>query len=39
MLDGVENVNIFVNSGPLIGAGTSTDELTLLRLMPFKKST
>lgn len=30
MLDGVENVNIFVNSGPLIGAGTSTDELTLL---------
>src|ERR1700730_15122772 len=30
MLDGVENVNIFVNSGPLIGAGTSTDELTIL---------
>ena len=30
LLDGVENVNIFVNSGPLIGAGTSTDELTLL---------
>jgi hypothetical protein len=30
MLDGVENINIFVNSGPLIGAGTSTDELTLL---------
>jgi len=30
MLDGVENLNIFVNSGPLIGAGTSTDELTLL---------
>ncbi len=30
MLDGVENLNIFVNSGPLIGAATSTDELTLL---------
>jgi hypothetical protein len=30
MLDGVENLNIFVNSGPLIGAGTSTDELTIL---------
>lgn len=30
MLDGVENVNVFVNSGPLIGAATSTDELTLL---------
>ena len=30
MLDGVENINIFVNSGPLIGAGTSTDELTIL---------
>src|ERR1700730_15008501 len=30
MLDGVENINIFVNSGPLIGAGTSDDELTLL---------
>src|SRR5258708_40065655 len=30
MLDGVENVNIFINGGPLIGAGTSTDELTLL---------
>jgi len=30
MLDGVENLNIFVNSGPLIGAGTGTDELTLL---------
>lgn len=30
MLDGVENVNIFVNSGPLIGAATSTDELTIL---------
>jgi len=29
MLDGVENINIFVNSGPLIGAGTSTDELTI----------
>jgi hypothetical protein len=30
MLDGVENSNIFVNSGPLIGAATSTDELTIL---------
>jgi Carboxypeptidase regulatory-like domain len=30
MLDGVENSNIFVNSGPLIGAATSTDELTVL---------
>src|SRR5665213_2253642 len=30
MLDGVENLNIWVNSGPLIGAATSTDELTLL---------
>ncbi len=30
MLDGVENLNIFVNSGPLIGSGTGTDELTLL---------
>jgi hypothetical protein len=30
MLDGVENLNIFVNSGPLIGAATSTDELTIL---------
>jgi hypothetical protein len=30
LLDGVENSNIFVNSGPLIGAATSTDELTIL---------
>jgi hypothetical protein len=30
MLDGVENSNVFVNSGPLIGAATSTDELTIL---------
>ncbi len=30
MLDGVENLNIWVNSGPLIGAATSTDELTIL---------
>jgi hypothetical protein len=30
LLDGVENTNIFVNSGPLIGAATSTDELTIL---------
>ena len=30
MLDGVENSNIFVNSGPLIGAATSSDELTIL---------
>jgi Carboxypeptidase regulatory-like domain len=30
MLDGVENTNMFVNSGPLIGAATSTDELTIL---------
>jgi hypothetical protein len=30
MLDGVENVNMWVNSGPLIGAATSTDELTIL---------
>lgn len=30
MLDGVENVNIFINGGPLIGAGTSNDELTIL---------
>ncbi len=30
MLDGVENTNIFVNSGPLIGAATSSDELTIL---------
>jgi Carboxypeptidase regulatory-like domain/TonB dependent receptor-like, beta-barrel len=30
LLDGVENVNMFVNSGPLIGAASSTDELTIL---------
>ncbi len=30
MLDGVENSNVFVNSGPLVGAATSTDELTIL---------
>jgi hypothetical protein len=30
LLDGVENSNVFVNSGPLIGAATSTDELTIL---------
>jgi hypothetical protein len=30
LLDGVENTNMFVNSGPLIGAATSTDELTIL---------
>ncbi len=30
LLDGVENTNIFVNSGPLIGAATSSDELTIL---------
>ena len=30
MLDGVENLNIFVNAGPLIGAATSSDELTIL---------
>jgi hypothetical protein len=30
MLDGVENVNIFINGGPLIGSGTSNDELTIL---------
>jgi hypothetical protein len=30
LLDGVEDSNIFVNSGPLIGAATSTDELTIL---------
>ena len=30
LLDGVENTNIFVNSGPLVGAATSTDELTIL---------
>ncbi len=30
LLDGVENSNIFVNSGPLVGAATSTDELTIL---------
>jgi hypothetical protein len=30
LLDGVENVNMFVNSGPLIGAATSSDELTIL---------
>jgi hypothetical protein len=30
MLDGVENVNIFINGGPLVGAATSNDELTLL---------
>ena len=30
LLDGVENTNFFVNSGPLVGAATSTDELTIL---------
>ena len=30
LLDGVENTNMFVNSGPLIGAASSTDELTIL---------
>jgi hypothetical protein len=30
LIDGVENTNMFVNSGPLIGADTSTDELTIL---------
>jgi hypothetical protein len=30
LLDGVENSNVFVNSGPLIGAATSSDELTIL---------
>src|SRR5215472_1116945 len=30
LLEGVENSNMFVNSGPLIGAATSTDELTIL---------
>ena len=30
LLDGVENTNMFVNSGPLVGAATSTDELTIL---------
>jgi Carboxypeptidase regulatory-like domain len=30
LLDGVENSNVFVNSGPLVGAATSTDELTIL---------
>ncbi len=30
LLDGVENINMFVNSGPLIGAASSTDELTIL---------
>lgn len=30
LLDGVENTNQFVNSGPLVGAATSTDELTIL---------
>lgn len=29
-LDGVENVNIFIGGGPLIGARTSNDELTIL---------
>ena len=33
MLDGVEDINHFVgNGGPLIGAATSTDELTILPL-------
>jgi len=30
LLDGVENTNVFVNSGPLVGAATSSDELTIL---------
>jgi hypothetical protein len=32
MFDGVEDVNQFTDSGPLIGAATSTDELTILPL-------
>jgi len=32
LLDGVEDINYYVDSGPLVGAATSTDELTLLPL-------
>lgn len=32
MLDGVENVNMYINGGPLIGSATSNDELTILPL-------
>lgn len=30
MLDGVDDIDMFVNTGPLVGAATSTDELTIL---------